>query len=314
MARKWMVRCMQLPLGPTLAAFALLALSASAQAQLLLFTFDNASGNNAASTGTNTTVTTNVGSNAGVTPSYTDGAGVTGLPGDRALNLTGAAGMGTAGEVASPGPQFGSSRINFDSATNPTPLVGVKSFTLTGWMKSGTAFGNGARLMTYAESNTGFQLVGGTNGVFTLFLNNGVINSSLTYAETDTWLFFAITFDGNLSSNNLTFYKGVLGGGALTSQVTTIAQTGMTATPNPNTDLVFGNNNTTGGTRPYDGYLDNLAIYAGTGTSSAGALSSTQVQALFTSVVPEPGSLAFILGGGLLYTLATGRGRRRANR
>lgn len=225
------------------------------------------------------------------------GTGVSGLVGDRALDFTSANGMGNA---ATTGP------VAFQSADNGN-IDGLLSFTLAGWFKTdGTAPINGAaRLLGNQSGGNGFlflaasagniQLQVGVGGTTTPFVTTGA-----AYAATQSWVFFAATFNGALTTNNVNFYVGSSAGQVSLVNTFSFALGGLTE---DSAALIVANESTSF-QRPFDGYLDNFRVFGsktdGSGSLSTAALESYRVADLTNSVVPEPGTVALFALGSLL--------------
>lgn len=136
------------------------------------------------------------------------------------------------------------------------------------------------------------------------------------YADKQAWVFFGVTYDGTVATNNVKFYKGY--------RNSTESAAGTTHRANPgvllmgtfslnrgvvNTEsvaLVIGNR--TGGDRPFDGFIDEIQI-EGVTSGNGGALTITQLEAIRVAVVPEPS--AALLVGASLTTLGGIRRRRK---
>ncbi len=130
-----------------------------------------------------------------------DGGGVSGLAGDRAFNnTTNAMGSGAADNTD----EFGG-----QTSTSLAALA-VTSFTITGWFNTTTALDASARLFSNIGGATGLNVQETGDSLLRLEVNNDSANavSSLGFAEINTWIFWSITYDGSLTSNNVNFYKG----------------------------------------------------------------------------------------------------------
>lgn len=296
-------------IGKVVAAAALVMAVSAVRADLLLsYTFDEGSGNSATNSGTLTSsdasmlfggVATNLHGAAG--------SGVTGASGDFALDLSRANDMGNKSATTN------SSVLKLN---NPG-IQNLTSFTLSCWMKTdGTEIiGNGARLFNYVDgSNNGFFANGnGTTGYVTITVDSKYFGNSdaTAYAAANTWIFFAVSYDGTQSTNNLTFYRGTLDGslsavGTASAPAGTV-NTNLLATP----VLLIGNNGGNGTlARPFDGWLDNVQIYGST-TDASGALSKNALQSMVTDVsaaaVPESATVGVL---GVAALMMAGRRKR----
>ncbi len=222
------------------------------------------------------------------------GQGVSGLPGDMAFDNTASTGMGSAGTGGG----------KAQSAGNFTNMGTVQSFTIQGWYKA-DAIGGGAKL---------FELTGG--GVITLATNAAnrlslTVNSifsqsaaSTVYDDSGSWVFFGVTYDGTLTSNNVKFYAGTLDSAVSLVNSATLNQG---ARPVGFTSLAIGNSYGSDNRRPFDGLLDDFRFFDST-TGADGALGLAQLEELRLSAIPEPSSVILCLVGGLfLVVLAVKR-------
>jgi len=277
----------------------LLITPGAAQTALLNYNF-NGSGSTAANGGSASNATLTYYSGAAYSSA---GSGLSGAGGDTALNNTGAAGMGT----------LGNSAAGASTATKSVDLGTLGSFTIAGWYKAETTPGAGGKL---------FELYYGTNSAITLIAEGGdrlalnIAGSSTGnnstqqtgYSATGSWVFFAMTYNGTTSTNNLSFYIGnstsLTAAGTRSIAGTSIAF-GMTG-------IGVGNGYNNGGAanRPFDALMDNVSFYGA--ADSSGALNSTQLDAIRLSSIPEPSSAALLFGGAGLV-LASVRRRNRRN-
>lgn len=226
------------------------------------------------------------------------GSGVSGTAGDLAFDNAASTGMGSGGT----GGRAQSGNI---SAINS-----LQSFTLTGWFKTGstTAIGANAFLINNQSStNDGFRLYSNSSGYLALNVNGAAVTSSgaSTYAATEAWVFFAVTYDGTLSSNNVKFYIGNTSTAVGLNVTRSLAQ----GTASTNSGGFALGNVLSSNIRPFDGYLDNISVY-GSQTDGSGVLSLAQLESVRQAdLVPEPANLAFLgCSAGLLAAIC----RRRA--
>ncbi len=204
-----------------------------------------------------------------------DGSGLTGKPGDFALDIG-----RTTQAMGADGKSGGTAKVS-DAAQ----LLGaMASFTVTGWFKAASPLGKAARIVEYTDPPlNGFCLFSGDNGMLVLSINKktAVIpyrsKNCFNQNAEGQWVFFAVSYDSTKESENVVFY-----GGTPTDEPVVIAtedlDAGKTVELNRHGSLSIGN--TTNGTRPFHGMLDDIAIYS-SGTDGAGALSLEQITAIY---------------------------------
>jgi len=242
-----------------------------------------------------------------------DGGGLSGLSGDRAYDNTAAVGMGVfnAGPIA---------RHNADNNS----IDALSAFTLTGWLKpASTIHGNAAIFSnqdSVSEPDKGFTLSAGPGGALQLQVDpsggTGVATSRASYTGTD-WFFFAVSYDGTLTSNNVFFYKGTqtsgivqidspltINKGALDDESQIFALGNYTA---PTSDPRFPGNG------PMDALLDNMRIFGsksdGAGVLGLGDLEFIRQADTLNHSIPEPSTLVLLcMGVVALLALRTRRG------
>jgi hypothetical protein len=197
-----------------------------------------------------------------------DGSGVSGLAGDRAMDLSGIATNGGmfAGKSAWP-------QINVAN-TNCTPIQDLTAFTLSGWFNArapitrGTYRGD-AKLMTFfhyssaAGGNLGFGVEFSTPDAAknqmkvvldaaTLFFD---VTPIMDFGDTNRWYFWAVAYDGALGSGNARLYMG--------TPATAVAQVGAAQTANSGamgtttTDFSLNGGN---GSGTLKGFQDNVRV------------------------------------------------------
>ena len=279
----------------------------SAQAQILEYKF-NDSGTTSASTGSTTTAVSFLNSADTAADLHGGaGSGVSGLSGDKAFDNTASTGMGSAG--------IGGRATGGDIGT----IDSLTSFTLQGWLyipASTPASISGARLFEKnQDANNQFSVQyhrTGTNGALSLSLGTPSLSAAsafsagnATFGTDAAWLFFAVTYDGTVASNNVKFYYGTTG--------TSVVQLGTTQTLNGGTlgsntgSFIIGNLN--GNSRPWDGLLDNMRVYGAT-SGSGGALSSSALETLRAAdAIPEPQIVA-VLALGVVFSVFRRRNLR----
>ncbi len=224
-----------------------------------------------------------------------DMRGVSGLPGDRSFDNTASTGMGGAG-VGGGGHQAG----------DLLAIDVFSSFTLQGWFYASSVMNNAARLFDNGSSTAGW-LLWGNNGTLGLYVDGVVLYpGNNLYNQTSEWIFFAVTYDGTLTSDNLKFYRG--------TKTTPVIQIGSTLSMTVGSvndsavPLSVGNTSVANGSiRPFDGYLDNMRVF-GADFGSSGVLNPSQLETLRLNDlqnVPEPtASLILIFGCVLLSRLS----------
>jgi hypothetical protein len=194
-----------------------------------------------------------------------DGKGVSGFIGDRAFDNSRSTAMGTLGRggvaVASAVPAIG----------------GLISFTLQGWLKCDSSpMDNIARIVdSYPRDD--LNLLGAAGGQLRFSINgDGVARSSIAYPETNQWVYFAVSYDGTRSTNNVRFFKGTP-----TDQVRLVDEfTYAQVVLNSNLGIRIGNTSVNSfGDRPFDGWIDNLRLF-GSKTNRGGVLAATRLEVL----------------------------------
>ncbi|HWL52141.1 MAG TPA: LamG domain-containing protein [Chthoniobacteraceae bacterium] len=265
-------------------------LSAGAMAQTLILEYRfNETGTTAASTGTDTT-------GLGLyknTSTLEDlhggpGSGVSGAAGDRAFQ-----------NIRTEGPVTGGAAR---SASTVASINQLTSFTLTGWFHTGTAsmIPSGARLISFDNATGGVSLWADGSGNLTLTIGGSYVTSTgAMYSATDSWQFFAVTYDGTLASNNVSFYVGTTAEESLSTPLLRSLDKGTVGT----TDRALTLGNRVGNDRPFGGALDNIRIF-GSKTDASGVLSASQIESYrAVDVIPEPASVAFVISGAVVLSL-----------
>ncbi len=185
-----------------------------------------------------------------------------GLDASKCLDNTSASGMGTSGGLV----RFSS------SAPVAQKLEDIRSFTVMGWMKSDTALGSNAGIVSMGS----FRLRGDSTDRLKLEVNGQAILSDpvANYDITD-WTFFAVTYDGTQSANNVKFYVAS-NDGLDTVTLDSIAGSDAGTVFMDNQFLYVGNVNTSG-TGAFDGLFDTIRIFSSKFDAS-GALTLDQIQ------------------------------------
>lgn len=253
--------------------------AANAEAQLLEYTFNTPgpTQTNTGSLGGSLSTKAFGGDDA----NYVGGTGVSGFPGDYALDLTSAQSNGNGPYAAGSG-----------------ALGAMTSMTISGWARNGVSpSGYDARIFTNRTGANGFELtLAGTQ--FTLNIGGTNITGGGFYNFTSSdWKFWAVTFDGATGAVNFYF-------GGTTGTLTLFSTTTSVTTINASTtNYVLGN--ISAGSRAFDGQIDNFRLYDTT-------LSGEELIALRNAaLIPEP-SLGALFGVGL-FGLIYGVRRRKGN-
>jgi hypothetical protein len=183
------------------------------------------------------------------------------LLGDRAFDNTASTGMGSGGTG-------GRATQLYDE-----PVDGLLSLTLQGWFKAESTVGSNARLFAKQGSGTGFLFLAPSGGTLSLEINGSSSTmSSAQFSEVGQWIFFAVTYDGSTSANNVKFYKATPTNGVTLVETRTLNFGRVVTNSSP---VTFANAN--GLQRPIDGLLDNLRIF-GSKTDNRGALTAAQLE------------------------------------
>ncbi len=222
------------------------------------------------------------------------GSGVSGDPDDRAFDNTSSSGILTA--------SHGRHAEDFE------PIDALAAFTLSGWfMVPATASESIGRQSALIENGTvsvtdapgGYRLRGGPSadsGTLELRVNRDEsVESSPVYTEIGQYVYFAVSYDGTSSSDNVRFYKGTVGGAVTLVDTLTLDAGSVLDEDIP---LSIGVTRTSGLTlNPFNGLLDDIRI--DDSIVSLGELESRRFAAtgLSDSIAGNPGS-----GGGLHIT------------
>jgi hypothetical protein len=267
-----------------------------ASAQIINYTFDAGTGTTAASTGSlaPATLTFSAGAAYG-----TAGSGVSGASTDFALSL--------------PDATFGDNRASNLTPSALTGLNGLTSYTISTWFNRGAITSSGRLLNIATSSGSSIDIF--KDGANNFTFNTGGVNTSSggsTILNTlGSYVFFAVTVDSTVATNNIKFYAGTSTGAVgLVSQHTF-------ATP---ADLVTGIassftvGNRTANDRGFGGsasFIDELNIFGAT-SGAGGVLSLSQLDDLrvSTSAIPEPSSFASLAGLAMIGFASLRRRRR----
>ena len=235
-------------------------------APLLEFRF-NETGTNAPSTGLDTTTLDLKTSATNFADLHSlDSAGVSGRPGDRSFDNTASTGMGSS--------HSGGMALQ----ASPIESIGrLASLTLQGWFKceSGPLNDNIPRLIDTSPRDR-IVLIGEDPGGFNFAFKQTSVHSFSAYAEVGQWVYFALSYDSTVSSDNVKFYKGTRTSAVTLVNTRTLNQ-GVGA---EGLGLRVGNTTvSTFGDRPFDGWLDNIRIF-GSKTDASGVLDLIQLERL----------------------------------
>lgn len=217
--------------------------------------------------------------------------------GDLAFDNTSATGMGSAGTGGK-------------AVVSGTQIFGgLTQFTVTGWYNASAATGSsGARLFTTNDGREALYFAGATG--LTLAVNGAnaptgttTVSSTNTFTTTGAWVFFAVTYDGTLTSNNVKFYSGgsdsvtgsAIGAGTGSANAGTLAATSTT--------LNIGG--TTANNRPFDGLMDDFRIYSG--VLNLAAVEAIRIDGI--TAIPEPSTFAALVGVAAVGLVALRRRR-----
>ena len=223
-------------------------------------------------------------------------------------DLHSAAGQGVAGDITGH-PDFGTDR-SFDNtaslvmqglggiALNPTDesVSVLKSWTVSGWYKTdGTQiFGNGGTVIfqsptcfvcTPGVGNSGFAVRGEWgNGFRTTVngVNTGIGIAGNQWLDANTWVFFAVTYDGTEDITNLNYYRGYRNETEAAAHPVEVTKTAFDTFPHgetlPSPGISIGNR-TDDMSRAFDGFLDNIRVF-GSRVDGGGALVPAQIEAV----------------------------------
>ena len=257
-----------------LLAAAVLLVCASGQSHgglLLQYKFNEGSGTTAADSGTGSPA------NAIVTGSW-----VSSSPG-----IAYASSVSTVGMVNS-----GSSNAAISTSSNLSKISSMRDVTFTGWVnlaaKPSNFFGLFSTGTTGIPSNVWFS--GSGNGLGLNFTGGDSASNNTNDAfPLNTWVFFAVTYDGDVSTNNVNYYTGTQTG-TVSRLGTTVSYAAGTTQSNVTVLEIAGRPGTTLARTP-SGYFSDFRIYNEVLSSSA--LEAVRVEAL----VPEPSSFALLAAG-----------------
>lgn len=181
--------------------------------------------------------------------------------------------------------QSGGRAINYTNFVGNGNTMGpMTAFTICGWVNCASPdMGSGGNRIAYSLNgqNYGFDLVVATNGIdANAFLKLGVnewpdntpaiSSSSITIDPSESasnWVFFAVSYDGSLTSQNISFYFGNGTQAAALNWTTDynkgpIQQSGILGIGNANQNIWFaGGQGTMGDVRSFRGLIDEVKVY-----------------------------------------------------
>jgi sugar lactone lactonase YvrE len=160
---------------------------------------------------------------------------------------------------------------DYVSAGNPSKLNNLTNLTLTTWMNLRADPSANDRMLDKLASSAGFawKMIAPTSGTFAAsnFLFAAHINSTGSFAQSSiatgadhSWVFFAMTYDGTSTTNNLKFYSGT------TSN--SVVQLGDAVTLNAGTiintvnDFRIGGAASTSSDRTPSAWFDDVRVYS----------------------------------------------------
>jgi hypothetical protein len=207
-----------------------------------------------------------------------NGGGVSGLPGDRAFANTGADDHGSTASA-------GANGFRADQAANPA-LEGLSAFTVSGWFRTedNTSVNGKTPRLVSNHDGQGFnvQFLSGSEGDLKLEVDDDTAEAASTGAPYDakqTWVFFAVSYDGTASTDNVNFYIGYrddteAGGGPGSADVALVNTATLDRGPVDAGAGALAIGNRAAGDRPFDGFLDDIRIddFAADGASGLATL------------------------------------------
>lgn len=188
--------------------------------------------------------------------------GVTEKETDFAYDMTGTAGMGVANG-------------KFAYTKDLVSIDGLLSMTFTGWFKTdvGQVLGNNVDLFKTKK----FRLKGVNNGHLKLYVDSenneadSIISTNADWADVNKWVYFAVSYDGTKTTDNVKFYKGAVNSPIVLSSTQTLNKGSVDVYGGTGLRLYIS-----GQATPFDGYLDDMRIY-GSKDNNEGSLSMEQL-------------------------------------
>ncbi|AHF90377.1 anchor protein [Opitutaceae bacterium TAV5] len=221
----------------------------------------------------------------------------------RAFDNTASTGMGSGGNT---------NTGNRAQATGVSATL--QSFTIAGWFKTdgSASIGDGAKI--FETTGSGITVSASVDGRLNLYVNGSASSDfvrsgttgSTEYGAAASWVFFAITYDGSLTTDNVKFYVG--------SENDAVSQVGGTmslakgSVTLSSAEIALGNS-LNSNSRSFDGLIDDIRLYGNDGATS-GVLTPAQLESLRAGAIPEPSTVALIAGASILGAVLVVRRRR----
>jgi len=219
------------------------------------------------------------------------------------LNLTSASGMGSGASAGNP--------VAY-SSTAGSVLNGVTTFTVAGWYLASSSPSASARifqtgnLILFCGGSYLTLQYGGSDQVSSNSVAGGIITNAsgdtLNYNVTADAVFFAVTYsyDSVAGTKTITFYQGDSSdSSSLSSYTITYTPTATTYT-NFSSIYVGGNASGASNTRPFDGWIDDFAIY--TSVLDETNLNNLRVNQILG--IPEPSTTLIAMIGIFIFVLS----------
>jgi sugar lactone lactonase YvrE len=160
---------------------------------------------------------------------------------------------------------------DYVSAGNPSKLNNLTNLTLTTWMNLRADPSANDRLLDKLASSAGFawKMIAPTSGTFAAsnFLFAAHINSTGSFAQSSiatgadhSWVFFAMTYDGTSTTNNLKFYSGTTSNSVV--QLGDAVTLNAGAIINTTNDFRIGGTASTSSDRTPSAWFDDARIYS----------------------------------------------------
>lgn len=176
------------------------------------------------------------------------GQGVSGLPEDLSFDNTASTGMGSGNSGG---------RAIIDTVMLEYPVY--DSLTLAGWFKTDSEpISSYARIFYWGN---GSHQVYSRDSYLRLAVAGFNASSDPVYTEIGEWIFFAITYDGTLDTDNVQFFKGTRTTTPVLVSTRTLA---IGPVDFPDYSFIIGNNQVgSTPTQPCDAWIDNCRMFAG---------------------------------------------------
>ncbi len=175
--------------------------------------------------------------------------------------------------------------FSYDTAIEQS-LIDIWSFTVTGWIwidpsadhTQGRIFSSSPVELNYIMSNPG--TVDENERFATRVENSSYTNSSYEngyYFAKGKWLFFAVTYDGTKSTEQLSYYFADENNTLMLDKKIDLAQ-GQIGYTGYGGNIWLGNTTNVNGERAFVGLIDELRIWSSKNQSSEGALSADEIE------------------------------------